>query len=149
MILVEKQRRYLWNLCGFTRTCLSFNDDDLMVLQGVLNLGKEGKDGKVLSLLQDLVVLLGKGQAIQWICGGMKDHILSILELWLGGLCFRIGFLCIWFLFIKEIKLELFLFIDSQIYTYIDSSLHRVELGWMEKGESVVNEQIMKNEKNG
>ena len=77
-----KTRRfsYLWNLRGLSGTRFSFYNDDAVLVHGLLQLVKKLVNGKLLSLLQNAVVFLGKGDIRQRIGLRLEDEVRRLRE---------------------------------------------------------------------
>ena len=71
---------YLWNLCSLSGTCFSLHNDDAVLVHGILQLVEELVNGKLLSLLQNAVVFLGKGDIRQRIGLRLEDEVRRLRE---------------------------------------------------------------------
>ena len=71
---------YLWNLRGLSGTRFSFYNDDAVLVHGLLQLVEELVNGKLLSLLQNAIVFLGKGDIRQRIGLRLEDEVRRLRE---------------------------------------------------------------------
>ena len=71
---------HLRNLRGLSGTCFSLYDDDAVLVHGILQLVEELVNGKLLSLLQNAVVFLGKGDTRQRIGLRLEDEVRRLRE---------------------------------------------------------------------
>ena len=78
MSVVENS--YLRNLCSLSGTRFSFDDDDLVFVNGFFQLVQELVNGKLLSLLQKVVISLGKGNTRQGIGLRLEDEVRCLRE---------------------------------------------------------------------
>ena len=80
MDVTEARYSYLWNLRGLSGTRFSFYNDDAVLVHGLLQLVEELVNGKLLSLLQNAVVFLGKGDIRQRIGLRLEDEVRRLRE---------------------------------------------------------------------
>ena len=78
--MTEARYSYLWNLRGLSGTRFSLHNDDAVLVHGLLQLVEELVNGKLLSLLQNAVVFLGKGDIRQRIGLRLEDEVRRLRE---------------------------------------------------------------------
>ena len=66
---------YLRDLCRFSRSSLSFNNNHLILFKSFFQFIKSRKDGKFFSCLKNIIIFGGKGSICKGICLGMENNI--------------------------------------------------------------------------